>query len=471
MIVSRHSPKDFTPLKVSWRITGIYAAVGLSWIFLSSLAVWMNVPEPPGMASLLEVAKGCAFVLVTALMLLVLLRRWEKELDRRGAALAESNRELTEVNTRLSGIMRGSHDLIAAWDRNRRLTAFNPRYQAVCWNFFERDVRIGMSIEELFVHVPDRYRLFAECWDRTLAGESFVQLQSLTTDGDTAWFETSYGSLPGPDGRPAGGFHIVRDVTDRVRTEEDRRSHAEKLAKAVETLTEANSELERFAYVASHDLQEPLRTVACFAQMIERDYAQVLDDRGRQYLDLVTGGAIRMHHLINDLLAYSRTTRNEGRIEPVSAESACHSALNNLREAIDSSGAEITVGPLPDVAADSVLLIQVFQNLIGNAVKYRKEGIAPRVRVAAERQDRQWVFSVSDNGIGFDPAEQDVFELFRRLHPYSSYAGTGVGLAICKRIVSRLGGHIWVESVPGEGSSFRFTLPLAEQLQPADTLP
>jgi len=454
-------------LKVAWRITGIYAAVGLSWIFLSSMAVWIGVGEPPGMASLLELAKGCAFILVTALLLLVLLGRWEKELNRRGAALVESNRELTDVNTRLSGIMRASQDLIAAWDGNRRLTAFNPRYQAVCWDFFQRDAKIGMSIEELFGHVPDRYRLFLECWDRTLAGESFVQLQSLTIDGDVAWFETSYGSLPGPDGQPSGGFHIVRDVTDRIRAEEDRRSHAEKLAKAVETLTEANSELERFAYVASHDLQEPLRTVACFAQLIERDYGATLDERGRQYLDLVTSGAIRMHHLINDLLAYSRTTRSEGRIELVSTESACHSALNNLREAIESSGAEITIAPLPEVAADSVMLIQVFQNLIGNAVKYRKDGVAPRVQVTAERQDRQWVFSITDNGIGFDPSEQDVFELFRRLHPHSGYAGTGVGLTICKRIVNRLGGHIWVESTPEKGSTFRFTLPLADQPQPA----
>jgi len=458
-------------LKVSWRITGIYAAVGLSWIFLSSMAVWLNVPEPPGMASLLEVAKGCAFILVTALLLLVLLRRWEKELDRRGAALADSNRELSEVNARLSGIMRGSHDLIAAWDRNKRLTAFNPRYQAVCWDFFQRDAKIGMSIEELFGHVPDRYRLFSECWDRTLAGESFVQLQSLTVDGDTAWFETSYGSVSGPDGQPSGGFHIVRDVTDRVRTEEDRRSHAEKLTKAVETLTEANSELERFAYVASHDLQEPLRTVACFAQLIERDYAEKLDDRGRQYLDLVTSGAIRMHHLINDLLAYSHTTRSEGHIEAVSAEAACRSALNNLQEAIQSSGAEIDITPLPNIAADSVLLIQVFQNLIGNAIKYRTEGTVPRIRVSAERQDRQWQFSVSDNGIGFDPSEQDVFELFRRLHPHSAYAGTGVGLAICKRIITRLGGRIWVESRPGAGSIFRFTLPLVEELQPGAAPP
>ncbi len=211
----------------------------------------------------------------------------------------------------------------------------------------------------------------------------------------------------------------------------------------------------------------PRTTAACFAQLIERDYGTVLDERGRQYLDLVTSGAIRMHHLINDLLAYSRTTRSEGRIELVSTEAACHSALNNLHEAIESSGAEIAIAPLPEVAADSVMLIQVFQNLIGNAIKYRKDGIAPHVQVTAERQDRQWVFSVSDNGIGFDPSEQDVFELFRRLHPHSGYAGTGVGLTICKRIVNRLGGHIWAESTPGKGSTFRFTLPLADPPQPA----
>jgi PAS domain S-box-containing protein len=444
---------------MAWRITGIYTAVGLGWIVLSSMAVWIGVGEPPGIAAFLEMAKGVAFVLVTAAMLLVLLRRWERELNRRGAALAQTNQELTEVNARLSGILRGSQDLIAAWDRDKRLAAFNPRYQAVCWNFFERDARIGMSVEELFGHVPDRYRLFDECWSRTLAGESFVQLQSLTVEGSTAWFETSYGPLSAPDGTPTGGFHIVRDVTERVRTEDERRQQAEKLAKAVETLTEANLELERFAYVASHDLQEPLRTVTCFAQMIGRDYGHALDEQGRQYLDLVSGGAIRMHDLINDLLAYSRTTRGDGQITLVPTAAACRTAMENLREAIDSSGARIEIGPLPEVHADSARLVQVFQNLIGNAVKYRQEGVSPRIRVAAERDGDFWVFSVADNGIGFDPSEQDVFELFRRLHPHAGYPGTGVGLAICKRIVTQSGGRIWVDSAPGRGSTFRFTLP------------
>ncbi len=454
----------------AWRITGIYTAVGLSWILLSSIAVWMNTPEPVGYASLLEVAKGCAFILVTALMLLVLLRRWEGELNRRGTALAETNRELMAVNARLSGIMRGSHDLIAAWDREKRLTAFNPRYQAVCWNFFQRDVKIGMSIHEIFGHVPDRFRLFSECWDRTLNGESFVQLQSLTIDGDIAWFETSYGSLPGPDGRSSGGFHIVRDVTDHVRAEENSRIHAENLAKAVESLSAANTELERFAFVASHDLQEPLRTITCFTQLIERDYRDAFDERGREYLELVTGSAQRMHQLINDLLSYTKMTRTEGRIETVSAKNACEDAINNLREAIDSSKAEVIVDPLPDVAADSVLLIQLFQNLIGNAVKYRRDGVAPHVEIKAEPKDGKLLFSVADNGIGFDPAEQDVFELFRRLHPHSGYPGTGVGLSVCKWIVNRLGGHIWVESRPGKGSTFYFTLPDLEN-RPAPAAP
>ena len=450
-------------IRGAFRISGIYAAVGLTWIFASSLAVWFSMPEQPGMASFLEMSKGAAFVLVTALMLLVLLHRWERELDRRGAALSQSNRELGEVNARLTGIMRGSQDLIAAWDRDKRLTAFNPRYQAVCWDFFERNVAVGMSLEEMCGHVADRFQMFSDSWDRTLAGESFVQLQRLDRDGDTCWFETAYGSIPGPGGVPAGGFHIVRDVTDRVRSEDERKSHADKLSKAVETLTEANSELERFAYVASHDLQEPLRTVACFAQLIERDYGASFDDKGKEYLDLVTGSALRMHHLINDLLTYSRTTLNEGRIEMVAVGDTCRGAISNLRETIRASNAEIIVAPLPTVGADSIQLLQVFQNLIGNAIKYRKEGTAPRVEIRAERHEGVWVFSVADNGIGFDPSEQDVFELFRRLHPHSGYAGTGVGLTICKRIVQRLGGRIWVDSAPGIGSTFRFTLPADER--------
>lgn len=451
---------------MAWRITGIYAAVGFSWIVLSSAAIWISVGEPPGVAAFLEMTKGLAFIAVTALLLLFLLRRWETELVRRDRALAAANLELSEVNERLSGLMRASPDLIAAWDRDKRLTAFNPRFQAVCWNYFGVDVRPGMAVEEIFAVDAERCAHFSQCWDRTLGGEAFVLLQSLEQEGEVAWFETSYGAISGPRGRIDGGFHIVRDVTERIRAEGQRRAYAEGLERAVSSLTEANSELERFAFVASHDLQEPLRTITCFAQLVKRDYAPVLDQRGREHLELVSDAAIRMHDLINDLLAYSRSGVNEGATTMISADAACRSALDNLREAITAARAEIIIpAPLPAVVADSIHLVQVFQNLIGNAVKYRSPDTPPRVEIRAERRNALWEFSVADNGIGFNPSEQDVFELFRRLHPHSGYAGTGVGLAICKRLTTRMGGRIWVESRPGAGSTFRFTIP-AERPSP-----
>ncbi|CAA7627891.1 Signal transduction histidine kinase [Candidatus Terasakiella magnetica] len=430
---------------VAQRISIIYTIVGLTWIIVSSTAVWLEIGTTPGRESLLEMIKGSAFILVTAAMLFILLRRWE--------------RNLVEMTNRLSGIINSSQDLIAAWDSQKRLTAFNPRYKAVLKEFFNRDIRPGMSIEELFGHVPDRLELFSQCWDRTLAGESFVTLQHLEQNGVPSWFETSYGWVPDADGKPAGGFHIVRDVTARMNTEEAQRHHAKKLAKTVETLTQANSELERFAYVASHDLQEPLRTITCFSQLIERDYGAGFDSRGREYLDLVTTSAKRMHGLINDLIAYARVTANEKPHHTAPIAASCHNAIANLHQAATDCGALIEVGDLPELTADPLQVMQVFQNLIDNAIKYRHPDRPLRIDIKAERQDGFWVITVADNGLGFTPGEQDVFELFRRLRPHQGYAGTGVGLAICKRIIQRHGGRIWVDSTPDQGSVFSFTLP------------
>ena len=234
---------------------------------------------------------------------------------------------------------------------------------------------------------------------------------------------------------------------------------AEELKRTVEELVRSNAELEQFAYVASHDLQEPLRAVAGCVELLEKDYRGKFDPGADELLRHAVDGATRMQTMIRDLLAYSRVgTRAQPFVE-VDCQTALDLALTNLATAINESGAMITHDPLPSLMADPTQLAQLFQNLIGNGIKFRG-GRPPEIHVGAQRQDDGWLFSVRDNGIGIEPQYLDrIFVIFQRLHTRAEYPGTGIGLAICKRIVERHGGRISVESEPGKGSAFIFTIP------------
>jgi signal transduction histidine kinase len=234
----------------------------------------------------------------------------------------------------------------------------------------------------------------------------------------------------------------------------------EALRVAQAELQRSNAELEQFAYVASHDLQEPLRKVASFCQLLQQRYGGQLDERADQYIGFAVDGARRMQDLINDLLAFSRVGRVERPHVPVDCNALLERARADLATAIEESGAEVESGPLPTVEGDASLLRLVFQNLLGNAIKFRGEA-APRVRVDAERDDGQWRFSVGDNGIGIDPEYAErIFVIFQRLHPRSTYEGTGIGLAMCRKIVEYHGGRMWLDTSDGDsGSRFCFTLP------------
>jgi two-component system, chemotaxis family, sensor kinase Cph1 len=211
--------------------------------------------------------------------------------------------------------------------------------------------------------------------------------------------------------------------------------------------------------VASHDLQEPLRTVSGFARLLQQKYGNRLDAEADQFIEHTVDGAKRMQALIQDLLAYARIDSGGLELAPTDAGAALHLALSNLQTSIQETAAEITHGELPTVRADAGQLVQLFQNLIGNALKYRREA-PPKIHVEACRNEDHWLFSVRDNGIGIDPKNQDrIFQIFQRLHTRAQYDGTGIGLAICKRIVDRHSGRIWVAAEPGPGATFRFTLP------------
>ena len=248
---------------------------------------------------------------------------------------------------------------------------------------------------------------------------------------------------------------LQKEVSERRRIEEALKEKTEELARS-------NQDLEQFAYVASHDLQEPLRMVTSYVQLLAQRYKDKLDSDADEFIGFAVDGAIRMWKLINDLLIYSRVGTRAKELEPTDCETVLHQSLNDLKVAIEEKGAVVTHDPLPTVMGDHPQLGQLFQNLIGNAIKFRGNE-PPRVHVSASRNDSGWTFSVRDNGIGIAPEYAErIFIIFQQLHGWKEYAGTGIGLAICKKIVERHGGRIWVESEVGKGTTFYFTLPASK---------
>ena len=251
---------------------------------------------------------------------------------------------------------------------------------------------------------------------------------------------------------------VEERLAERKRAEESLELKAKELARS-------NAELEQFAYVASHDLQEPLRMVASYTQLLAKRYAGKLGADADEFIAYAVDGGRRMQGLINDLLAYSRVGTQGKEFAPTDSGPVLDRVLANLRIATQESGAVVTRDPMPTVVADVSQLGQLLQNLVGNAIKYRNEA-APTVHVGAERENGEWRFSVKDNGIGIDPQYSErIFAIFQRLPTRAEYAGTGIGLAICQRIAERHGGRIWVESRSDQGATFYFTIPIAGEDQ------
>ena len=258
---------------------------------------------------------------------------------------------------------------------------------------------------------------------------------------------------------------VVERELGEARMRRERRRGQEQLRLSVEELARSNAELEQFAYVVSHDLQEPLRMVASYVQLLEERYKDQLDSNAHEFIAYAVDGATRMKRMITDLLAYSRAGKNGKEIVAVACEAALGQACADLRAPITEAAAEISHGPLPTVLGDAAQFTHLFQNLIGNAIKFRSQA-PPRVHVSAELNGQEWVFSVRDNGIGLDPQFADrIFMVFQRLHPREDYPGTGIGLAIARKIVEHQGGRIWVESEPGKGATFHFTVPVRTPLE------
>ena len=263
---------------------------------------------------------------------------------------------------------------------------------------------------------------------------------------------------------PEFALHVMHRLSDSVRLGNERRLAEERLKQTMAELDRSNKELEQFAYVTSHDLREPLRMMTSFSQSLEKRYQGRLDKTADEYINFIVDGAARMQKLIDDILLYSRVTTRALPFEPVEMEKILQDALVNLRGSIEETKAIITHDPLPLIQVDSSQMVQVMQNLIGNAIKFHRKGEPPEVHISAGQEGNEWVFSIKDNGIGIDPdLFGRLFNLFQRLHPQNEYPGTGVGLAVTKKIVLRHKGRIWVESQPDKGSTFCFSIPLATQ--------
>jgi len=274
-------------------------------------------------------------------------------------------------------------------------------------------------------------------------------------DGAVVWCEIAIALVRAADGTPQYEIAVFDDITERREAEDA-------LREAHEELKRSNAELEQFAYVASHDLQEPLRMVSSYTQLLMRRYGDNLDGDAKEFTAYIVDGATRMKQLIEDLLAYSRVGTKGKEFRAVPAEAALRRAIVNLRAAIEEGGASVTYDSLPVVHGDDLQLAQLFQNLIGNALKFRSQSV-PRIHVSAVEKEGEYDFSVRDNGIGIESQYfERIFMVFQRLHNKGEYPGTGIGLAICKKVVERHRGRIWVESTPGEGSAFHFTLPKGE---------
>jgi PAS domain S-box-containing protein len=272
-------------------------------------------------------------------------------------------------------------------------------------------------------------------------------------DGSRFFASVAITALCDEEGMLRGFGKITRDITERKKSEEH-------LVKTMEELRQSNDELQQFAYVASHDLQEPLRMVASYTQLLAKRYKGQLDADADEFINFAVDGCNRMQGLIQDLLSYSRSGASGKALRKISGENALREALTNLHTAIEESGAIVTHDALPSIITDDTQLALVFQNLVGNGIKYR--GVeAPCIHVSATKNGgKEWIFSVRDNGLGIEPQYfERIFILFQRLHGREEFKGTGIGLAICKKIVERLGGRIWVESQPEEGSTFYFSLP------------
>jgi len=360
--------------------------------------------------------------------------------------------ELERTVSLLRGTLESTADGILVVNNEGKIESFNQRFIDL-WGIPEsiiasRDDNRALEFVLQQLKNPDEFLGKVRDLYSDPDAESFDVLEF----NDGRYFERY--SRPQKIGeRSVGRVWSFRDITKRRQAEESLKRTADELARS-------NADLKQFAYLVSHDLREPLRSIAGFVKLLEKRYKGKFDDKADEFTDYIIDGVTRMERLIHDLLEYSQVDATGKDFGPVNCSVALQEAVSNLRSAIEESNAELIYDLLPTVTGDSSQLSRLFQNLISNAIKFRGDGPL-KITISAERKGDEWIFAVKDNGIGIDPQSFDrIFVIFQRLHARKEYEGTGLGLAICKKILERHDGRIWVESEEGKGSTFYFTIPV-----------
>jgi PAS domain S-box-containing protein len=383
-----------------------------------------------------------------------------------------------EINTDITALKRASDALRDSEAQYRLLAESVPEFvwastpEGFCdylnpqWSAFTgRDLSEGLGYPSMDSIHPEDQQKTLDAWThcvRTCSPYDF-DFRIQRHDGVYHWFKSRALPVKAADGSVLRWIGICIDIDDAKRAQQE-------LEMANARMAQANEMLESFAALASHDLQEPLNTLSVFLQLLAQEHEQDLSNKGREYLQYALDSAKRMQQLVKNLLILSRTGGRHLKPEPVNMNSLVELVLNDLSARISQTGALISVDRLPIVSVDSYQLTQVFQNLIANALRYARPEASPRIRISAGRTPGGWIFSVQDNGIGIDPKHFDrIFDPFERLHGSGGAGGSGIGLAICHRAVERHGGRIWVESTPGCGSTFHFTLPAGCDTQAPQT--
>ncbi|HTB16746.1 MAG TPA: CHASE3 domain-containing protein [Bryobacteraceae bacterium] len=401
-------------------------------------------------------AFGAAVLFAFLLLATFDIGRATAERDRLIVDLGVANDRTTASRDLLHTTLTSIGDAVIATDEAGRVTFMNGvAEQLTGWTQAQAQ---GMPLQNVLAIVNEETRRPVESpVDKALREGVIVGLANHTVlisrDGGELPIDDSAAPIRNAQGKVIGVVLVFRDVTERQKSEQQ-------LHRLNHDLRRTNQDLQQFSYAASHDLKEPLRTVTNYLQLIRSRYSgKTLDEEAGQLFDVAVAGAQRMHALVEALLEYSRSGEvSDGTLEPVPVDKVVGEVITNLQSSIAETGADVSLGPLPVVTANPLYLTQVFENLVGNALKYRSER-PPQISITAAEGPADWVFCVEDNGIGI-PAEYQaqIFGIFKRLHG-DEYPGTGIGLATCKKIVDRHGGTIWVESEPGRGSRFSFTLP------------
>ena len=425
------------------------------WIYARGQAIWNESGQPTRMAgSITDITK-------------------RKQMEEQ---LKDSLKELADVKFALD-----RSSILAITDARGRINEVNDQFCEI--SGYDRSELIGKThrLINAGYHPPDFFR---EMWQTITRGEVWQgEIKNRAKDGSFYWVDTTIVPIVGESGELLQFVAIRNDITERKQAEAALRQLNDALEQQVQVRTQeleqraqelerSNAELEQFAYVASHDLQEPLRTVSSFTELLAQEYGDRLDGEAKEYIEFIVDGALRMQQLVKDLLLYSRVNTRGKAFAPTDCETVLKRVLSNLQFVIVQGESQVTHDPLPDVYADESQVQQLFQNLISNALKFRAED-PPHVHISvisnADEPSGDWTFCVSDNGIGIEPEyREQIFEIFQRLHSRRVYAGTGIGLAICRKIVQRHGGQIWVEDSPEKGAAFYFTLPSKPKLADTD---